>query len=162
MGEDTVSVLDIKNNKELKKIKVGKTPVTTCVTSDGKTLIVTINAGNSLAVVALSTDKVEKIAVGVGPAQTYIEPDDKYAFVANQGTEQSPSNTVSKIDLATKKVITTIKTGKGAHGVVTSPDNKIVYVTNMYDNTVSVIDNNTNKVTATVKVGKTPNGISYR
>ncbi|MCB2296079.1 YncE family protein [Clostridium algoriphilum] len=162
MGEDTVSVVDIKNNKELRKIKVGKTPSTTAVTSDGKTLIATINAENSLAVVDLSTDKVEKIAVGVGPAQTYIEPDDKYAFVANQGTEESPSNTVSKIDLTTKKVVATIKTGKGAHGVVTSIDNKIVYVTNMYDNTVSVIDNKTNKVTATVKVGKTPNGISYR
>ena len=162
MGEDTVSVVDIENNKELKKIKVGKSPVTTAVTSDGKTLIATINAENSLAIVDLSTEKVDKIAVGVGPAQTYIQADDKYAFVANQGTEKSPSNTVSKIDLVTKKVIATIETGKGAHGVVTSPDNKLVYVTNMYDNTVSVIDNNTNKVIATVKVGKTPNGISYR
>ncbi len=162
MGEDTVSVVDIKNNRELRKIKVGKTPVTTAVTSDGKTLIATINAENSLAIVDLSTDKVDKIAIGVGPAQTYIESDDKYAFVANQGTEKSPSNTVSKIDLATRKVVATIKTGKGSHGVVTSPDNKLVYVTNMYDNTVSVIDNTTNKVIATVKVGKTPNGISYR
>ena len=162
MGEDTVSVVDIENNKELRKIKVGETPVTTGITSDGKTLIATINAENSLAIVDLSTDKVDKIAVGVGPAQTYIEPDDKYAFVANQGTEKIPSNTVSKIDLATKKVVATIETGKGAHGVVTSSDNKLVYVTNMYDNTVSVIDNSTNKVIATVKVGKTPNGISYR
>ncbi|WP_246578292.1 YncE family protein [Clostridium frigoris] len=162
MGEDTVSVVDIANNKELRKIKVGKTPATTGITSDGKTLIASINAENYLAIIDLSTNKVEKIAVGVGPAQTYIESDDKYAFVANQGTEKSPSDTVTKIDLATKKVVATIKTGKGAHGVVTSPDNKLVYVTNMYDNTVSVIDNNTNKVISTVKVGKTPNGISYR
>lgn len=162
MGEDTVSVVDIENNKELRKIKVGKTPVTTGVTSDGKTLIATINAENSLAIIDLSTDKVEKIAVGVGPAQVYIQHDDKYAFVANQGTEKSPSDTVSKIDLVTKKVVATIKTGKGAHGVVTSPGNKLIYVTNMYDNTVSVIDNTTNKVIATVKVSKTPNGISYR
>ncbi|WP_298844259.1 YncE family protein [Clostridium sp.] len=162
MGEDTVSVVDIANNKELRKIKVGKTPITTGITSDGKTLIASINAENSLAIVDLATNKVQKIAVGVGPAQTYIESDDKYAFVANQGTEKSPSDTVSKIDLATKKVVATIKTGKGSHGVVVSPDNKLVYVTNMYDNTVSVIDNNTNKVTATIKVGKTPNGISYR
>jgi len=162
MGEDTVSVVDIKNNKELRKIKVGNTPITTAITSDGKTLIATINAENSLAVVDLSTDKVEKIAVGVGPAQVYIQPDNKYAFVANQGTEKTPSNTVTKIDIATMKVVATIETGKGSHGVVTSQDNKIVYVTNMYDNTVSVIDNTTNKVIATVKVSKTPNGISYR
>lgn len=162
LGEDTVSVVDIENNKELRKIKVGKAPVTTAVTSDGRTLTVTSNAENTLAMIDLTTDKIEKIAVGVGPAQVYIGPDDKYAFVANQGTEESPSSTVSKIELATKKVIATIETGKGAHGVVTSPDNKFVYVTNMYENTVSVIDNNTNKVIATVPVDKTPNGISYR
>ena len=162
MGEDTVSVVDIENNKESRKIKVGQTPVTTGITSDGKTLTVTINGENSLAIVDISTDKVDKVTVGVGPAQVYIEPDDKYAFVANQGTEKSPSNTVSKIELATKKVVATIETGNGAHGVVTSLDNKLVYVTNMYDNTVSVIDNSTNKIVATVKVGKTPNGISYR
>ncbi|WP_411682869.1 hypothetical protein [Clostridium thailandense] len=45
------------------------------------------------------------------------------------------------MDLATKKVVATIETVKGDHGVVTSTDNKFVYVTNMYDNTVSVIDN---------------------
>ena len=117
MGEDTVSVVDIENNKELRKIKVGKTPVTTGITSDGKTLAVTINAENSLAIVDLSTHKVEKVTVGVGPAQVYIESDDKYAFVANQGTEKSPSNTVSKIELATKKVVATVNVGKTPNGI---------------------------------------------
>lgn len=162
MGEDTVSVVDIENNKEVKKITVGKTPVTTGITSDGKTLIVTVNTENMLAIIDLETDKVEKVPVGAGPAQVYIQPDDKYAFVANQGTEEQPSNTVSKIDLTTKKVITTIETGKGAHGVVVSPDNKYVYVTNMYEGTVSVIDNTTDKIIKTIKVDEEPNGISFR
>jgi 40-residue YVTN family beta-propeller repeat len=162
MNEDTVSILDIASFKELKKIKVGKTPVTTGITNDGKTLVVTVNGENTLAIVDLATDKVEKIPAGVGPAQVYIQSDDKFAFVANQGTENNPSNTVNKIDLTTKKVVATIETGKGAHGVVTSADNKFVYVTNMYDNTVSAIDNISNKVIATVPVDKTPNGISYR
>ncbi|MCT8975217.1 YncE family protein [Clostridium sp. CX1] len=162
MNEDTISVLDIVNFKEIRKIKVGKTPVTTGITSDGKTLVATVNGENILAVVDLATDKVEKIPVGVGPAQVYLQSDDKFAFVANQGTESSPSNTVSKIDLTAKKTVATIETGKGAHGVVTTADNKFVYVTNMYDNTISVIDNSQNKVIATVPTDKTPNGISYR
>lgn len=161
MNEDTVSILDIASFKELRKIKVGKTPITTGITNDGKTLVATINGENFLSIIDLVTDKVEKIPVGAGPAQVYIQSDDKFAFVANQGTESKPSNTVSKIDLSTKKVVATIETGKGAHGVVTSPDNKFVYVTNMYDNTISVIDNSQNKVVATVSVDKTPNGISY-
>ena len=161
MGEDTVSVIDIPNLKELKKIKVGKTPVTTGISNDGNTLVVTSNAEDALYIVDLATGKADKIAVGKGPAQVYLENDDKYAFVANQGTEQSPSNSVSKIHMSTKKVITNIITGNGAHGFVVSSDNKYVYVTNMYDNTVSVIDNNTNSVVNTVQVGKEPNGISY-
>lgn len=162
MSEDTVSVVDIKNSKELKKIKVGNTPVTTGITKDGKTLVATVNGENAMAIVDLTTDKVEKVAVGVGPAQLYLDPDDKYVFVANQGTEENPSNTVSKIDLSTKKVVATIETGKGSHGVVVSPDNKYTYVTNMYEATVSVIDNATNKVIATIPVDGEPNGISFK
>lgn len=160
MGEDTVSVLDLKTMKEEKKITVGATPVTTGMTSDGKTLVVTLNGENKLAIVNLATDQVEKVQVGNGPAQVYIDDNNQYAYVANQGTEETPSNSVSVVDLASKKVTATIETGKGAHGVVTSPDSKRLYVTNMYENTVSVIDTEQNKVIDTIKVGGTPNGIS--
>ena len=162
MGEDTVSVINLFDLKEERKIKVGKIPVTTGITSDGKTLAVTLNAENSLAIVDLATDNIKKIQVGYGPAQVFIEPDDKFIFVANQGTKTTPSNTVSKIDLKAKSVVATIVVGKGAHGVVTDNNGKFIYVTNMFDNTVSVIDNSRNEVIATVPVGQTPNGISYK
>lgn len=162
MGEDTVSVIDLVGMKESEKIVVGNTPVTTGVTPNGKTLVATLNAENSLAIIDLTTDKVEKVPVGEGPAQGYIQSDGKYAFVANQGTPDKPSASVSKIDLKTKKVVATIKVGKGAHGIVTSNDNQFVYVTNMYDNTVSVIKNDDNTVISTVKVGMEPNGISIK
>lgn len=160
MSEDTVSVLNLQTMVEEKKIKVGSTPVTTGVTSDGKTLVVPLNAENAAVIVDLATEKMIKVPVGNGPAQVYIPSDNKYAIIANQGTEQNPSNSISKIDLATNQVIATIETGKGAHGVVVSPDNSKIYVTNMFDNTVTVIDNETNKVITTIKVGTTPNGIS--
>ncbi|MEA5009041.1 YncE family protein [Clostridium tyrobutyricum] len=162
IGEDSVSVIDLVIYTEIKKIKVGKTPVTTAITSNGKTLVSTANAEKLLAIVDIASGNISKVSVGIGPAQVYISPDDRYAFVANQGTEESPSNTVSKVDLSTKKVVATIKVGNGAHGVVTSSDNKYVYITNMYENTVSVIENASNKVIATVPVGKEPNGITYK
>lgn len=162
MGEDTVSVIDIPTLKEIRKITVGKTPVTTGITSDGKMLVATSNAENMLTIVDLTSNRVEKVAVGKGPAQVFIQYDDKYALVANQGTEQNSSNTISKVDLTDKKVVATIEVGKGAHGVVTSNDNKFVYITNMYENTVSIIDNLTNKVVGKVQVGKVPNGITFK
>ncbi|WP_052427472.1 YncE family protein [Neobacillus niacini] len=141
---------------------MGNTPVTTSVTPDGKTLVATLNAENSLAIIDLATDKVQKVQVGEGPAQVYLQSEGKDAFVANQGTPEKPSDSVSKMDLETKKVVSTNKVGKGAHGIVTSNDNQFVYVTNMYDNTVSVINNEDNTVIATVNIGAEPNGITIK
>ncbi|MGS2778321.1 YncE family protein [Robertmurraya sp. GLU-23] len=160
MGEDTVSVINIETMKEEKRITVGETPVTTGITSDGKTLVATLNGENKLAIIDVETESISKVDVGVGPAQVYIDAKDQYAYVANQGTPDQPSNTISVIDIKEKKIITTIETGKGSHGVVLSSNNQFAYVTNMYENTVSIIDLETYKVTGTIQVGETPNGIS--
>jgi YVTN family beta-propeller protein len=160
MGEDTVSVLNLETLVEEKKIKVGPTPVTTAITTDGKTLLATLHTENAVAIVDLESGETTKVEVGKGPAQVYIQSDNQFAFVANQGSEDAPSNSITKIDLGTKAVVATIETGNGAHGVVTSDDNQYVYVTNMFENTVSVIDNAQNKVIETITVDKIPNGIS--
>ncbi len=160
MGEDTVSVVNLDTMTEEKRIKVGTAPVTTGITSDGKTLVATLNGENQLAVINLATDEVEKIPVGLGPAQVYIDVNDQFVYVANQGTEDVPSDTITVIDLSTKKVTATIKTGKGSHGVISSPDNNRVYETNMFEDTVSIIDAEQNKVIETIEVKGVPNGIS--
>jgi YVTN family beta-propeller protein len=150
----TALFYDTETNQLINKVEVGVHPAHIVFTPDGKYSIITNNEDNNLYVIDMSSYKVVN--------QVYIQSDDKFAFVANQGTEESPSNTVSKVDLTTKTVVATIEAGKGAHGVVTSDDNKYVYITNMYENTVSVIDNASNKVIATVPVDKEPNGISYK
>ncbi|MFD1851809.1 MULTISPECIES: YncE family protein [Bacillaceae] len=160
MGEDSVSVINLETMKEEKRIKVGAAPVTVGITSDGKTLVATLNTENALSIIDLETDTVEKVSVGQGPAQVYIDHNDKFAYVANQGTEDAPSHSVSKVDITTKEVVSTIEVGNGSHGVVTSPDSKLAYVTNMYDNTVNVIDTELNEVINTIEVGEIPNGIS--
>lgn len=160
MGEDSVSVIDLQSFTEKKKIQVGTAPATTGVTSDGKTLIATINKENTLAIVDLKSGEIDKVDVGNGPVQVYIAPDNQFAYVANQGTEENPAHSVTKVDLESKKLTATIDTGEGSHGVVTSADSKFTYVANMFEDTVSVIDNEQNKTIKTIKVGKTPNGIS--
>ena len=99
--------------------------------------------------------------VGRNPIQVFATPDGRFVYVANQGTEDSPDNTVSVIEVATNTVVATIVTGRGAHGVVVSSDGATVFVTNILDATVSAIDVATQTVIATISVGKGPNGITY-
>src|SRR3546814_16716270 len=75
---------------------------------------------------------------------------------------RSPDDTVSVIDVAANRVIETIRTGRGAHGVVVSDNGARVFVTNIVDGTVSVIDEAGRTVIANVRVGKGPNGVTFR
>ncbi len=160
MNEDTVSIINLQTMTEESRVEVGHTPVTTGVTSDGKLLVATLHVENMLAIVDLANEQVEKVEVGIGPAQVYVDSKSNIAYVANQGSKDNPSSSVSVVDLTSRMVTATIQTGKGAHGLVTSGDSKRLYVTNMFENTVTVIDVAENKVIATIDVGEIPNGIS--
>jgi YVTN family beta-propeller protein len=121
-----------------------------------------VNGENAVAKVDVAKRKlVGKVAVGVGPIQVYVSPDGRYLLVANQGTEESPSTTVSIVDTATFEVAETIETGRGAHGVVIDPTSRHAYVTNIYGDDVAVLDLAERKVVARIPVGSKPNGISF-
>ena len=162
MGEDSASIISLVNLSLLNTRPLGKSPVQIAIAPDDRTVLATLSGEDALAIYNISSGEINKVGVGKGPVQVFIQTDGKYAFVANQGTKESPSNTVSKVNMETQTVEATIEVGKGAHGVVVSNDNKFVYVTNMYDATVSVIDNAANKVIATIPVEKEPNGITIK
>lgn len=162
MNVDTVSVLDVENMKEIKKIQVGNAPVQTAVTSNGEKLLVSLSETDELAIVDLATEAVTKLPVGTTPIQMFIQSDDQFAYVANQENKEKPGNTVSRIDLESNEVSATVKVGNGAHGVVIEKEGKFVYVTNMYDNTVSVIDTATNSKVKVIEVGENPNGVTFK
>jgi DNA-binding beta-propeller fold protein YncE len=95
-----------------------------------------------------------------GPIQMYPTPDNKYAYIADQGVyfDQPPGRNTYKVDLAEKKVVAAIDTGDAPHGVVVSPDGR-VWVTNLNGNSVTLIEND--KKAKEIEVGAAPNGISY-
>ena len=121
-----------------------------------------VNGENAVAKVDVATRKlIDKVEVGVGPIQTYVSPDNRFLLVANQGTEGSPSTTVSILRTKTFKVLRTVQTGEGAHGIVIEPSGRHAYVTNMYGNDVAVLDLKAQEVVARIPVGSTPNGVSF-
>ena len=157
----TVSVIDTASQKEVAQVPTGKGPAQTGFTPDGRLAFASLSGENAIAVIDPATRKViRKVAVGTVPIQLYATPDSRTLLVANQGTRKMPGKTVSMIDLETFKVVKTVVTGAGAHGVVVDREGRYAYVTNIYANSVSVLDVKDRKVTKTVPVGKAPNGIS--
>lgn len=77
-------------------------------------------------------------------------------YVTNFG-----SNTVSVINSASDKVITTIHVGTNPIGVAFNPKNNYVYVTNTNSGSVSVIDSFSNKFVKNISVGPRPYLLAY-
>lgn len=162
MRGGTVSVIDVGTLKETARIPVGKAPVQVGFSPDGTQAFVSLSAENSLGIIDTSKGRlVKKVPVGSTPIQMHATPDGKRVYVANQGTASKPADTVSVVDPEAGKVVATIKTGKGAHGVAISEDGDYVFVTNIEAGTLSVIETGSNKVVATHVVGAGPNGVTY-
>jgi YVTN family beta-propeller protein len=87
--------------------------------------------------------------------QAAITPDGAFAYVTNPF-----SNSVTVIDTASQKIVTTIEVGLRPFGVAITPDGTFAYVTNQNSNSVSVIDTDRKVVVDTVEVGPTPNGVA--
>lgn len=70
-------------------------------------------------------------------------------------------NTVSVVDVAQRKVVGEMKTGKSPLGLRMSPDARGIYVANTGDNSVSVIDVTGAREAARVPVGKAPAPVGF-
>lgn len=158
----SVSVLDPAGFKEIEQIAVGKAPVQVGFTPDGARLFVSLRDDDSVAVIdPVERSVLDRIAVGDGPIQVYATPDSAFVLVANQGTEEEPSDTVSVIEVATNQVIRTIRTGAGAHGVALDDKGQLAFITNIVDGSVSIIGIPSWEVIATIVVGAGPNGVTF-
>lgn len=161
----SMSVINVADG-QVTEIPLGGMAVQTAVTSDDKFVLVSLYDTKEVIKYDLKSGLITRIPLPVtaqGPIQLYATPDSKLLYVADQGEllDRPVSNQVFVIDIEDAKVVSTIKAGNMAHGVVVSKDGQTVYVTNTMDNTVSIIEVATQKVIHTIPVGKEPNGISY-
>lgn len=104
----------------------------------------------------LDSKPTGEIAVGTHPAHVVADQSGERAFVTNAG-----DNSVSVVDLAAGKVISTIGTGRYPHGLRMSPDGREVYVANVQDGTVSVIATDGLTELARIPVGATPVQVGF-
>jgi YVTN family beta-propeller protein len=87
MGEESISVIDYINNKEIKRIKVENTPIKISMSKNKKYLYVCISflgsdKKGSIGIIDLNTlELVFKIQVGLSPVDLFEE--DNYIYVSN-------------------------------------------------------------------------------
>jgi YVTN family beta-propeller protein len=158
-ADNTVSVLSLQPEAAVKTtIDTGPNPFEVYISDDSKTAYVSNFLGDSISVLDLANDKRGAfIRSGKQPAMLILQGGAgvEKLWVANTGAGE-----LWAIDPATRKLITRVTVGKGAHGVVATPSGKL-FITNSTDNTLSVVDSSTNQVLATLQVGSNPNGLTY-
>lgn len=160
-GSCTVSVVDTSTNTIVSNVNVGGCfagggAYNLAVTPDGAYVYLAAWWGNSVSVIAASTNTLDTIiSVGNRPMGIAITPDGVYAYVAIENDNQ-----VKVIDIATNTVVHTVDIGNSPFGIAITPDGTRAYVTIQDIDQVQVIDIATNMVIHTISVGNSPFGIA--
>jgi YVTN family beta-propeller protein len=129
----------------------------------------TVNGGKSLHGLALSPDGLvyatdiadnridlfdvrgsvprllRTVAVGLYPVHVAFGPGGRFAYVTN-----FQDASVSIVDVAQGKVVKTIQTPAGPHGLTASPDGRFIYVACLNGQALAVIDTSNNSLAQTL------------
>jgi YVTN family beta-propeller protein len=119
---------------------------------DGSYLVASCEwSGRIVKVDLTKLELVADMALGKLPIDVARPPRQNLMFIADQGVHG-----VFVVDPDAWKEIQFIPTGRGAHGILLSHDEKSLYVSNRLEGSISVMDIATRKVTANWVTGGTP------
>jgi YVTN family beta-propeller protein len=144
---------------------------------EGPQLYVSDETGGKLIVVdPASGQAVEEIAVGKRPRGLHLSHDGAQVLVAlsgspigGPGVDESKlpppdrsADGIGVVDLATRKLLRTYKSGQDPESFDLSPDGRTVYVSNEDAAEMSIVDLASGEITHRVKVGEEPEGVTVR
>ncbi|MCU1275322.1 MAG: beta-propeller repeat protein [Bryobacterales bacterium] len=142
---NTISVIDVVNQKELRKVDISPLQRPHGLWFDNGKLYFTAEANRVIGRYDPVANKVDSI-MGTGQGSTHmVVVKDGVAFTANIS-----GNSVSIIDRAN---VTTIPVGQGPEGIDVSPDGKELWAAHSRDGGVSIIDVASKKVVQTLTIG---------
>ncbi len=132
----TVTVVDTKDRKALREIKVGDKPEGVTWIGKGPLAAVTVYRENLVLFLDTASGKVlGKLDAGAEPYGIVATKDGKRAYV----THEYPG-TVSEIDLDARRVLRRLKVGSMVRGIALSSDEKRLYVTEFYTGVLHAVD----------------------
>lgn len=151
-----LTIISVETGKTVKRIYIGAYPRGIVVTKDSKYAFVAHMGGNTVNRIKLSDFTVMKIYIGSNPRALVLSPDESTIYAT-----LNLSGKVVALDLATRKIVHSITTGKATRSLDISTDGTALFVVNFGSATMSKIRTSDFKVTQTIKVCTQPIGITY-
>ena len=150
-----VSIIDLKIEKEIKRIKVGSHPRGVDITKDGSMAYVTIMGSTKIATINMNNYELDYITdVGRSPRHLILDENDNFLFCS-----VNSSNKIVRIDLKSNERMT-CSTKSGPRTMVLSDNQRYLYVVNYFTDSFQKIDAKTMSVVETVNTGHHPIGIT--
>ena len=157
--DGTTSVIDIAQQAEGARIPVGASPAQVGFLPDRSWAYISLREEDAVSIIDNATrEVVARTPVGNGPIQLIAKPDGRSVYVANEGSEEEPSDLVSVMGAATDSVLATIIFRDRPYGI--SVSDEAAFVASIRDDSLSVIDLTSDDVLAIVPVGDGPKGSS--
>jgi YVTN family beta-propeller protein len=155
-GDDTVSVINVAQNKVVSTIKVGKAPVGVAVSAKLQRVFISNVESNNISVINTQNNTVIKsIALQGAPVGLAMSPDNRTLYVADWFSDK-----ILAINTANYAERREVIVATAPAGLVVSADSKTLYVATRDSNEIGVIDTKNFTVTNRIKVGTHPFGLS--
>jgi len=154
-ASDTVSVIDIKSEKVIKEIAVGKRPRGIGISPSRHEIYVAISAENKIAVIdPISLKIIRSFACGDDP-ETFSVHGNGNIYISNEEDAKASVYTPEGVLLAE------IEVGIEPEGVAISPNGDTVIVTSESSNMLHIIDIPSHKIRHNVLVGARPRSVAF-
>jgi len=150
-----VDVYDPATYKLVKRFKLPSMPSHLAFAPDASAVYVSLQGTGKLAAIDLRRMEV-RWETPIGPAPAGVLWQNGRVLVAIMGSDD-----VAVLDPADGRVESRIRTGRGAHQLFRSPDEKLIYVNNRVDGTSVALDAATLKPVRTYKLPGGPDDIQF-
>jgi len=158
IGANTVTELDLKEGKVLRRFDVPAQPEAINVTPDGAEVWVGSNATGKVSVVDLSSGNVSTAAEGFGwPYRMLFSPDRKMVIMPDLR-----GNEVRFVERASRRELGRLAfPNAGPQGVTITPDGKYLFQSLSTEARVAIVDPAARRVVGYLAAGATPDGVAY-
>ena len=153
----TVSVIR-RSDASVQVLSLGGQPIGIDIAPNGHEVWVSNFQNNTITIIDADTNHIAQTlpAAGDGPARVRFTPDGKYVWVTN-----SRSNELIAFDVAQRRVVRRIATGKFSKGLLVLPDGHSAFVSVMEEDQVVEVDVSTGRIRRRMFTGKAPEGLAW-